>query len=76
MSSYWNGYVTLPSRQVGAVLGDSNVSTCAALGVGVHFMSGGSVYFHVSGLLLWMAGKLGEPLREDTLTFRSRQCSC
>ena len=29
-----HGYVTLPSRQVGAVLGDSDVSTCAAWSTG------------------------------------------
>ena len=29
-----HGYVTLPSRQVGAVLGDSDVSTCATWSTG------------------------------------------
>ena len=57
-----HGYVLLPSRLVGAVLGDLDVSTSAAWstghsaihplvtwGIRVHFTSGGSVYFHVSG---------------------------
>ena len=54
-------HVTLSSWLVGAVLGDSDVSTSAAWSTGhsaihplvtwdrVHFTSGGSVCFHVSG---------------------------
>ena len=45
-----HGYVLLPSRLVGAVLGDSDVSTSAAW----------------STSMWWVAPLDGEPLHEDT----------
>ena len=71
-----HGYVTLPSRQVGAVLGDSDVSTCAAWSTQRHPLLGDSevVPTLLCGFSLGWSGKLGEPLRVDSLS--SECCSC
>ena len=63
MDMVGHGYVTLPSRPVGAVLGDLNVST-GAWSTGhsaIHSLGHGPLW-----LSLWMSGKLGE-LRVETL---------
>ena len=80
-----HGYVTLPSRLVGAVLGDSDVSTSAAWSTGhsaIHPLvtRGRGPTSPLKGLYTskWVgssfgwSGKLGEPLREDT--FASEPC--
>ena len=82
-----HGYVLLPSRLVGRMsLDDSDVSTSAAWSTG-HSAIHPLVTLGLGPLHLWRvcilpcewvaplewSGKLGEPLRENTLTFRSCQ---
>ena len=68
-----HGYVLLPSRLVGAVLGDSDVSTSAAWSTGHSAIHGSTS--PLEGLytsMWWVAPLDGEPLREDT--FASEPC--
>ena len=74
-----HGYVTLPSRPVGVVLGDLDVSTGAAWSTGhsaIHSLvtwSRGPFHFFLRlecgwGSSFGWSGKFGEPLRVDTLS--------
>ena len=73
-----HGYVTLPSRQVGAVLGDSDVSTDRPQR---HPLLGDSEVDPtlLCGFSLGWSGKLGEPLSVDSLSSDCGSfhcCSC
>ena len=67
-----HGYVLPPSRHVGAVLGDLDVSTCAAWSTGhsaIHsLVTWSEVSWIFASLTPWWSGKFGELPRVDTLS--------